>query len=105
MKKICFGVDIGGTAVKMGLVDEEGVLLKDAEFPSPKDPDAMFGEIAGQIAGILKELPDARCVGIGVGVPGPVPDHAHVHGCVNLGWGEVNVAEGLRVRTGATGTW
>lgn len=100
MKKICFGVDIGGTAVKMGLVDEEGVLLKDAEFPSPKDPDAMFGEIAGQIAGILKEFPDARCVGIGVGVPGPVPDHAHVHGCVNLGWGEVNVAEGLRVRTG-----
>ena len=100
MKKICFGVDIGGTAVKMGLVDEEGVLLKDAEFPSPKDPDAMFGEIAGQIAGILKEFPDARCVGIGVGVPGPVPDHAHVHGCVNLGWGEVNVAEGLRVRSG-----
>ena len=29
-----------------------------------------------------------------------MPDHAHVHGCVNLGWGVVNVAEGLRVRTG-----
>ena len=100
MKKICFGVDIGGTAVKMGLVDEKGVLLKDVEFPSPKDPDAMFDEIAGQIAGILKEFPNARCVGVGVGVPGPVPDHAHVHGCVNLGWGVVNVAEGLRVRTG-----
>lgn len=100
MKKICFGVDIGGTAVKMGLVDEKGVLLKDVEFPSPKDSDAMFDEIAGQIAGILKEFPNARCVGVGVGVPGPVPDHAHVHGCVNLGWGVVNVAEGLRVRTG-----
>ena len=100
MKKVCFGVDVGGTAVKMGLVDEEGTLVKDVKFPSPKNPDQMFDEIAGQIAKMLKAFPGVQCVGIGVGVPGPVPDRAHVHGCVNLGWGVVNVAEGLSRRTG-----
>ena len=100
MKRVCFGVDIGGTAVKMGLVDQDGVLLEDVEFPSPKDAHAMFDEIAGQIGRILRDYPDAQCAGVGVGVPGPVPDHARVLGCVNLGWGEVNVAEGLHARTG-----
>ena len=49
MKQVCFGVDIGGTSVKLGLVDEEGPLLHKSEFPSPRDPAAMFDRIAQEI--------------------------------------------------------
>lgn len=98
MRKACFGVDIGGTAVKMGLVAQDGALLKDVHFPSPKDPQAMFDEIARQAAALQEEFPDVPCVGMGVGVPGPVPDHARVLGCVNLGWGEVDVSGNLSRR-------
>ena len=100
MKRACFGVDIGGTAVKMGLVEEDGALLHHLEFPSPRDPQAMFREIACQCTQLRDRFPGYTLIGIGVGVPGPVPDHARVLGCVNLGWGEVDVAGGLGLCTG-----
>ena len=100
MGTACFGVDIGGTAVKMGLVDEKGNILRDVNFPSPRDPDAMFDEIARQANQLQEDFPGYACLGMGVGVPGPVPDQARVHGCVNLGWGVVDVAGWLGRRTG-----
>ncbi len=98
MERICFGVDIGGTSVKLGLVSEDGKLLKKLEFPSQKQQEVMFDEIAQHIRNVLAEYPDAQCVGVGVGVPGPVLQKSMVQGCVNLGWGDVNVAEELSSR-------
>lgn len=98
MDQICFGVDIGGTSVKLGLVDRNGTLLTKAEFPSQRQQAAMFDQIAENIREILSNYPDRECIGVGVGVPGPVLNRSLVQGCVNLGWGDVNVAEELSSR-------
>lgn len=100
MKQVCFGVDIGGTSVKLGLVDEEGPLLHKSEFPSPRDPAAMFDRIAQEIQQVKAQFDDCAFVGAGVGVPGPVFNQEQVKGCVNLGWGDINVATELSSRTG-----
>ena len=100
MREVCFGADIGGTTVKLGLVSREGELLEKREFPTRRDLEAAFDDIAGHIRQITERFPGDHCVGVGVGVPGPVVDQSQVHGCVNLGWGEVNVARELGRRTG-----
>ena len=100
MRQVCFGVDIGGTAVKLGLVSREGDLLEQQEFSTPREMDAAFDEIAAHILQVRESFPDALYAGIGVGVPGPVIDHSLVRGCVNLGWGDVNVGQELGRRVG-----
>lgn len=95
MRQVCFGVDIGGTTVKLGLVSHEGDLLEKREFPTQRDLDAAFDDIASNIRQVMDSFPDAMCIGVGVGVPGPVLDQSRVHGCVNLGWGDIDVAQEL----------
>ena len=100
MREVCFGVDIGGTTVKLGLVSREGDLLEKREFPTQRELDGAFDDIAGHIRQVKESFPDDFFVGVGVGVPGPVVDQSLVRGCVNLGWGDVNVAQELSRRVG-----
>ena len=100
MREVCFGADIGGTTVKLGLVSREGELLEKREFPTRRDLDDAFDDIAGHIRQIMMRFPDEQYAGVGVGVPGPVMDRSRVRGCVNLGWGETDVAYELGRRTG-----
>ncbi|MDE6590754.1 MAG: ROK family protein [Oscillospiraceae bacterium] len=100
MRQVCFGVDIGGTTVKLGLVGQEGDLLEKREFPSSRDVGATFDDIAANIRQVMESYPDAVCIGAGVGVPGPVLEQSLVRGCVNLGWGDIDVAQELRRRLG-----
>lgn len=100
MRQVCFGVDIGGTTVKLGLVSREGDLLEKREFPTQRDLDGAFDDIAGHIRQVMERFPGDRCIGAGVGVPGPVVDQSLVRGCVNLGWGDVDVARELGRRIG-----
>ena len=95
MRQVCFGADIGGTTVKLGLVSREGELLERREFPTRRELEAAFDDIAGHIRQVLERFPDEYCVGVGVGVPGPVLGQALVRGCVNLGWGDIDVAQEL----------
>lgn len=99
MRQICFGVDIGGTTVKLGLVSEDGELLEKREFPSFRDVGSTFDAISANIKEILSTYDD-ECAGAGVGVPGPVLEQRLVRGCVNLGWGDTDVAEELNRRCG-----
>ena len=100
MRQVCFGADIGGTTVKLGLVSREGELLEKREFPTRRDLDGAFDDIAGHIRQIMMRFPDEQYIGVGVGVPGPVVAQSLVRGCVNLGWGETDVAHELGRRTG-----
>lgn len=100
MGEVCFGIDVGGTTVKLGLVDQAGELLEKREFLSLRDPNAMLERIADHMAQVMEHFPDCACVGAGVGVPGPVIEESMVRGCANLGWEDVNVARGLGLRTG-----
>jgi len=98
MKDVCFGVDIGGTTVKLGLVSREGELLDKREFPTFRDLGATFDDIAGHMRQVMDGFPGCRCVGAGVGVPGPIVKQSIVVRCANLGWEDVNVAQELEGR-------
>lgn len=100
MRQVCFGIDIGGTTVKLGLVGQEGDLLEKREFSTQRELAAAFDDIAANMRQVLDSFPDAMCIGAGVGVPGPVLNQSLVRGCVNLGWGDVDVARELGSRAG-----
>lgn len=100
MREVCFGVDVGGTTVKLGLVSREGDLLDKREFPTFRDVGATFDDIAAHMRQVMESFPDCICVGAGVGVPGPVVNQSLVTLCVNLGWENLNVAQELSSRAG-----
>ena len=95
MKKYAFGVDIGGTTIKMGFFETTGTLLEKWEIPTRTEENGVniLPDIAVEIDKKIKEksIEKSDIEGIGVGVPGPVDDDGTVFKCVNLGWGVFNV--------------
>lgn len=95
MKPYAFGVDIGGTTVKLGLFSTDGSLLEKWEIPTRTENGGaqVLPDIARSITAKLTErdLSAGQVEGIGIGVPGPVDAGYTVNKCVNLGWGVFNV--------------
>ncbi len=104
MGKLCFGVDLGGTTVKMGLFTVEGSLLEEWEIPTRREEKGAYilDDIAASINKKVSEknISSDDIVGIGIGVPGPVTPSGIVKGCVNIGWGDTPVEEILKEKTG-----
>lgn len=101
--KYGFGVDVGGTTVKLGLFREDGWLIEKTEFATRTENGgaAILPDIAAAVAAELaaKKISRADVYGIGIGVPGPVDDAGNVNRCVNLGWGVFNLHETLGAMT------
>lgn len=99
MAEYVFGVDIGGTTVKLGLFTVLGELLDKWEITTRVDEGGkhILGDIAVSIEAKLteKNISKDMVAGIGMGVPGPVKEDGTVLRCVNLGWGIFNVADEL----------
>lgn len=98
MGKFAFGVDIGGTTVKMGLFDETGCVLDKWEIPTRKDNggEAILPDVAKSLQEKMQEkgITAEALAGIGVGAPGAIDDEGTlVGGAVNLGWGVFNIPE------------
>ena len=106
MKKYGFGVDVGGTTIKMGFFETDGKLLDKWEIKTNTENGGVeiLPDIAKEIDNKLAQegISKADVQGVGVGVPGPVQEDSIVNRCVNLGWGIVNVAEELGALTGLT---
>lgn len=89
---ICFGVDVGGTSVKLGAFRAGGRLLEKWSIPTRTEDSGahILEDICGQMeAYLLREGLSVHDVyGIGIGVPGAVTKDGLVLGCVNLGWGD-----------------
>lgn len=102
--KYGFGVDLGGTTVKIAYFDELGNMLDKWEIPTvtAEGGKQILPDIAASILAYLEKNAIARedIIGIGIGVPGPVDNHGVVNGCVNLGWGVFNIHETLGKLTG-----
>ncbi|MBC8528166.1 ROK family glucokinase [Christensenellaceae bacterium NSJ-44] len=84
------GIDLGGTNIVAGIVDDEGKILCQVERPTGNT--RPFAEVAKDMALAAVEaiekagLTPADVEGIGIGVPGAID---HVNGratAVNLGW-------------------
>ncbi len=101
--KYSFGVDVGGTTVKIGLFCDDCLIGK-REIPTRTENGgaAILPDIAGAIDDLLLQSNVAKSEvrGIGVGVPGPVDAQGVVNCCVNLNWGVFNLHEALRELTG-----
>ena len=101
MKPYAFGVDVGGTTVKMGLFTTEGDLLDKWEIPTRTEHggESVLPDIASSIREKLTERAIAAqdVEGIGIGVPGPVDGDFTVHKCVNLGWGVFNLKDAMNI--------
>lgn len=99
-EKCCFGVDVGGTTVKIGCFDKEGHLISKWEIPTRKESQGKY--ILPDVAESLKERMEKDGIelenvqGIGIGVPGPVLANGTVERCVNLGWGHTDMKGILR---------
>lgn len=97
--KYLYGIDIGGTTVKMGLFQEDGILKEKWEIKTRTEENGKYilGDIADSVKENMKqnEISTENLSGIGVGVPGAVLNFSKVNECVNLGWGSVDVAAQL----------
>lgn len=99
MAKYCFGVDVGGTTVKIGILNLEGEFVDKWEIKTNTEDFGknILGDICDAMTAKMAELgigPD-DIKGIGIGLPGPVLKDGTVLQCVNLGWGTFNVADAL----------
>jgi len=111
MGKVCVGIDVGGTTVKLGLFETTGRLMDKWEIPTRTEDGAknILPDIA---ASVRKKLEDLEIdledvIGAGMGIPGPVLPDGSVTLCVNLGWRDMNpqrelsaLLDGLPVKSG-----
>ncbi len=104
MKKYGFGVDVGGTTIKMGFFETSGKLIDKWEIKTDttNGGENILSDIAKAIDNKLAQegISKNDVQGVGVGVPGPVNSKGIVLKCVNLGWGVFNVEEELASLTG-----
>lgn len=109
--KICFGIDLGGTTVKIGCFAMSGELLDKWEIPTRKDDGGskILDDIADAVKKYLadKEKSLEDVCGVGLGVPGAVRPDGYVNKCINLGWGVIPVEkllseklDGITVKAG-----
>ena len=108
--KYCFGVDIGGTTVKLGLFTAGGEIVDKWEIKTRTENqgEAVLPDIAEALNAKLAEKKIGRdeVEGIGVGVPAPVNTEGVVQNTANLGWGykevkrEMEELSGMRAEIG-----
>jgi glucokinase len=90
------GIDLGGTAIKLGRFSDSGALLAELQVPTPQP--AMPGGVVMAIVEAVQQLdPDRLAPLVGVGLPGPMDAAGRVaRVCINLpGWEQVPLAEWL----------
>ena len=102
--KYCFGVDIGGTFVKLGLFTVDGELLDKWQIKTRREDNSshILPDIAASLEEKLKEKEISRedVVGIGFGTPGPVTEDGVAVCPANLDWENKPVAKELTELTG-----
>ena len=102
--RYCFGVDIGGTTVKLGLFREDGTIVDKWEIKTRTENggEAILPDIAQPLLENMKKhnLNKQDIVGAGVGVPAAVKGESMVNETANLGWGYKEVKKELEELTG-----
>jgi glucokinase len=101
------GIDLGGTAIKLGRFTKDGNCLQSltVDTPRPATPEAVLFAMVDAIATLTKgnaEIdPDNQTIAIGVGTPGPADAAGRVAKvAINLtGWHDVPLADWLEAKT------
>ena len=108
--RYCFGIDIGGTTVKIGLFSINGEVIDKWEIKTRTENQGenILPDISQAILSKLEEkrIQKSDVNGIGIGVPAPVKADGIVKNTVNLGWKykevkpEMEALCGLRTEVG-----
>ena len=100
MGKYCFGVDVGGTTVKLGLFNTDGDLLEKWEIPTVTENGGakILPDVANSILKKMdeREMERDEVEGVGIGAPGPIDSEGTVYGAVNLGWGTFSIKKEMQ---------
>lgn len=104
MANYVFGVDVGGTTVKLGLFDINGNVMDKWEIPTRTENNGknILPDIAASVQNKMAEKSIAKedVSGVGIGAPGPVDGEGVIHKAVNLGWSEMNLKKELTALLG-----
>jgi glucokinase len=99
--KEVIGIDLGGTAIKLGRFLKDGSCLESVTIatPQPSTPEAVIKAIATMVKQLNSEK---KCVAIGLGTPGPTDVEGKIAKvAINLnGWQDVPLADELELQTG-----
>lgn len=100
MKEV-IGVDLGGSAIKLGRFEPDGTCLESLTLvtPQPAQPQPVIAAIA---RGVQKLNHHRTSQAIGLGVPGPTDNQRRIaKKSINLpGWDDIPVADWLETQTG-----
>ena len=95
------GIDLGGTAIKLGRFAEDGTCLQllSVATPQPATPEAVLEVMVDAIAQLD---PTRQSIAIGVGTPGPADATGRIaRVAINLAnWHDVPLADWLEAKTG-----
>ena len=105
IRKYYIGIDLGGTYIKGGLVDDLGNIIVEDKIPTETEfgAERVMDNIAALVKKLLKtaNMSPSDVEGVGMGVPGMIDSKS---GTVifsnNLNWKDVKIAEGVSERTG-----
>jgi glucokinase len=96
------GIDLGGTAIKLGRFRQDGTCVQSLTVPTPQPsrPDAVIDMMVYAIEKLAPNLTDV--IAIGIGTPGPADLAGRVAKiAINLdGWIDIPIATILKARTG-----
>ncbi|GAA0602470.1 glucokinase [Virgibacillus siamensis] len=100
MSNILIGIDVGGTTVKIGIINEIGNILDKWEIPTNTDNQGK--SILSDIwESIRNKVSLENVAGIGIGVPGFIDqDTGDVYEAVNIGWKQVELAKIMKEMSG-----
>lgn len=95
------GIDLGGTAIKLGRFSPDGTCLQSLNVPTPQ-PATPEIVLAAMVDAIARVDPARKAVAIGVGTPGPADAAGRIAKvAINLtNWYDIPVAEELEAKTG-----
>ncbi|MBE5742092.1 MAG: ROK family protein [Clostridiales bacterium] len=107
VRKYYVGIDLGGTFIKGGVVDDNGNIIVEDKIPTEteKGEEVVLDNIATLINLVLSKagLSKSEIEGIGMGVPGMIDSKT---GTVifsnNFGWNDVKISAGIYKRIGVS---
>jgi len=93
------GIDLGGTNIAVGIVDDQGNIKHEKSCPTKVEggPKEIINDMVNLVSKILEEsnMGIKEIKAIGIGIPGLADKNGNVIFCVNLGWKNVPLREML----------
>ena len=91
---VYIGIDLGGTGIKIGVVDESGAILSQGETPTlaGRPYEDIIADMGRCMLDVMARggFEEKDIASIGVGIPGVADEKTgHVIFCTNLGWSDV----------------